>query len=130
MEKEKIVFFDGICNLCTSSVQFLLKYNRKQNLKFVALQSEYFVSRYPEDAKSIASILYLSQGILYRESTAILKISQELVFPLSLFSLFLFVPRIVRDFFYRIVAKRRYQIFGKRENCYLPTPELEKRFLN
>ncbi len=130
MEKEKIVFFDGICNLCNSSVQFLLKYNHKKNLKFAALQSIYFRTHFPNEVSNMESILYFSDGMLYRESTAIIKITKELVFPLSLASVMLILPARFRDFFYRMVAKHRYRFFGKREVCYFPSPDLEERFLH
>ena len=130
MEKEKIVFFDGVCNLCTASVQFLIKYNKTKNLKFAPLQSIYFQERYPEESKQLDSILFLREGVLYRESTAVLLLSRELIFPLSLFYYFVFIPRFLRDLVYRMIAKRRNFLFGQSDTCYLPTPELQNRFLN
>jgi predicted DCC family thiol-disulfide oxidoreductase YuxK len=129
MEKVKIVFFDGVCNLCTYSVQFLLQANLKKNLKFASLQSNAFRSLAPEESESLSSIVYSLDGKLFRESEAILLIAKELRFPYYFFSIFLIVPSWIRDTIYRYVAKHRYKWFGKKEVCYVPTPELSERFI-
>ncbi len=130
MEKEKIVFFDGVCNLCIGSVQFLLRFNRSKSLTFASLQSEYFQRKFPNFSGEFNSILYYKDGVLKANSTAVLEICRELVFPFSMGSGFLILPVSFRDFFYRWIATHRYSIFGKREVCYLPTEELTSRFLN
>jgi predicted DCC family thiol-disulfide oxidoreductase YuxK len=128
MEKEKIVFFDGVCNLCTASVQFLLRTNRKKNLKFAPLQSDYFHKQFPNHPYELESILYFVDGKLFAESTAVILICRELIFPLPLILVLLVIPRFFRDLVYRMIARSRYRIFGKKETCYLPTPELLSRF--
>ncbi|TGK84391.1 DUF393 domain-containing protein [Leptospira montravelensis] len=131
-EKSKIVFFDGVCHLCMGSVQFLLKRNQKENLYFSAIGSEVFHSLIPINmvSKLPDSILYWKEGELYVESDAILQLVTELKFPWFLLIGFRFVPRFIRNFLYRYIAKHRYNWFGKAEVCMIPSPNIKKRFLD
>ncbi|MDZ4727559.1 MAG: DCC1-like thiol-disulfide oxidoreductase family protein [Leptospira sp.] len=129
-EKEKIVFFDGDCNLCSGTVQFLIRTNAKNNLKFAALQSVYFQEHFPTLKDKRESVLYLSDGILYSKSDAALQITRELKFPFYLLFFFKIIPRLIRDFFYQIIAKYRYFIFGTRSSCLISIPNYTDRFLS
>ncbi|EMY68284.1 thiol-disulfide oxidoreductase DCC family protein [Leptospira vanthielii] len=131
-EKSKIVFFDGVCHLCMGSVQFLLKQNKKENLYFSAIGSETFLALLPKDSypQLPDSILYWKEGKLYLESDAILQVTRELQFPWPLFFGFWFFPRFLRNPIYRYIAKHRYEWFGKAESCMVPSPNIQKRFLN
>ncbi|AVQ13235.1 PF04134 family protein [Leptospira santarosai] len=130
--KLPIVFFDGVCNLCNASVLFFLDRNRKENLRFASLQSsiaEKILGKKTEWNDSPSSVLFLENGILYRKSTAIIKICAHLTFPWSLFSLFLWIPSFVRDFVYDWIARNRYRWFGRLDSCRIPDPSLKSRFL-
>lgn len=130
-----VLFFDGVCNLCNGSVNFVIDRDPKGIIAFAALQSEaatrllgeHGVTVGPSD--SYASMVLLENGVVYTHSTALLRAAKHLTFPWSLASVFLIVPRFVRDAVYSFVAKRRYAWFGKSEVCRVPTPELKARFL-
>ncbi|WP_108959607.1 thiol-disulfide oxidoreductase DCC family protein [Leptospira ellinghausenii] len=132
MEKRKIVFFDGVCHLCMGSVQFLLKHNKTESLSFSAIGSKTFLELIPEPVRNSLpdSILYWKEGTLYQESDAILGITKELTLPWRLGVFFWMVPRSLRNLLYRLIAKHRYQWFGKAETCMVPKPELKQRFLD
>ncbi len=127
---EKIVFFDGVCNLCNSTVQWLIKHDKNNQLKFSSLQSNYAQQHItsPELLK-IDSIMYLVDGKFYVKSGAVLRILKSLPFPYSLGIVFLIVPTFISNFVYDWVAKNRYKWFGKRASCMIPTQELKGKFL-
>jgi predicted DCC family thiol-disulfide oxidoreductase YuxK len=126
-----IIFFDGVCNLCNASVQFILKRDHTQVFLFAPLQGETFATlNIPEKEKLPDSIILLENGKLYAESDAVLHIARRLSLPWRYLALpgWLF-PRFVRDPIYRLIARNRYRWFGKKDACYLPTSELKARFL-
>lgn len=127
---EKIVFFDGVCNLCNSTVQWLIQHDKNNQLKFSSLQSGFAKQRItsPELLKS-DSIIYLVDGKFYAKSGAVLRILLSLSFPYSLGSVLLVFPGFIRNFVYDWVAKNRYKWFGKRDTCMIPTQELKSKFL-
>jgi len=127
-----IVLFDGVCNLCSSSVQFILKHNRKQNLKFASLQSDFGqdqLSKFQLPAE-VRTIMFIKNGNAYLRSSAVLEICRELnaLYPLLYF--LKIVPRFFRDGVYDFIARHRYQWFGKKEECWLPAPEFSRRFIS
>lgn len=129
---KKIVFSDGVCNLCNSSVDLILKMNSKQNLYFASLQSDFakdFFERFNFENKNLRSIIFYSEGKLYFKSTAVLKICKELNGIYFYFSFLEILPECLRDYFYEAIAKRRYRIFGKQETCRIPTENEISRFL-
>lgn len=134
MNKENhIVLFDGVCNLCESSVQFILKHDKKKLFRFASLQSDYsrdLLTRFHKDPSQLTSVVLVHNGEVYTKSTAVLKVLKILGFPWSVLSVFLVVPARLRNFIYDFVAARRYQWFGRKNECWLPTPELKERFLD
>lgn len=128
-----IILFDGVCNLCNGFVQFVIQNDKKHKFKFASLQSEYAASL-PElkdkIGSSLSTVVLQTGNQNYFKSTAALKIARLLPFPISVAYLFIIVPISVRDAVYNWVASNRYRWFGKRNECWLPTPELKKRFLN
>lgn len=133
MENRKIIFFDGVCNLCSGSVQFLLKRNPKEDLYFSPIGSQTFAKiklSCAETAVLPDSILFYDGITLRVESDAVLHLSQYLKFPYSCLFYLSIVPKIIRDRVYRFIAKNRYQWFGKTEFCMVPSPNLKKRFLD
>jgi predicted DCC family thiol-disulfide oxidoreductase YuxK len=125
IKAELVILFDGICNLCNSSVQFVITHNSKGNFKFAALQSS-IGQLY---LHQLHSVILIKNGILFQKSSAALEIARDLdgLWP-ALYGLKI-VPRILRDGVYMFVAKNRYTWFGKQDACMMPTPELKSRFI-
>lgn len=132
-DSRSIVLFDGVCNLCHASVQFLLDRDPKAQFVFASLQSpigQALCSHHGINALALDSLVLIESSTAYRHSTAALRIAQHLPFPWFLFTAFLLLPRFFRDPFYRWIAKHRYRFFGKQEACRLPDPSLRSRFLS
>ncbi len=132
-ENKKIILFDGVCNLCNSSVQYVIKHDKEGIFMFAALQNEVgqqIIKKYDIDTKKTDSILLYTpkEGISYK-STAALKIACHLDFPNNILSVFLIVPAFIRNWVYDYIAKNRYKWYGKKESCMIPTPELKSKFL-
>lgn len=130
---ERVIFFDGICNLCNASVQFAIERDKKNLFKFTALQGEYAKAVLPKfnvDLSQLNSIILLEDGQLYTKSTAALKIARKLNGLWPALYVFILVPKFIRDWFYDIIAKNRYKWWGRQESCWLPTPELKQRFID
>jgi predicted DCC family thiol-disulfide oxidoreductase YuxK len=133
LEHQRIILFDGVCNLCNGSVVFILQRENSPIFKFASIQSqagkELLAScGLPSDYDQ--AIVFIDRGKVYLGSTAALKIGQQLRFPWSILSYAgLFVPRFVRDWVYNQIAAHRYQWFGKRDICMVPTESLKARFL-
>lgn len=128
-----ILLFDGVCNLCSSSVQFVLKRNKKGNLRFASLQSEFGQkalenSQLPSDY--INSLVLLEGGKTYVKSDAALRLSKHLNGLWKIGTIFLVVPRFIRNPIYDLIAKYRYNWFGKKDVCWIPKPEWKDRFLD
>jgi len=126
-----IVFFDGVCNLCQGSVRYLIKHDKKGVLKFASLQGNYAKDFINEtEIQSMQSILFFDGKMLYKKSTAVLKLSSLLGGWHQLLLLGYILPRFFRDWLYNIVAKNRYRWFGKKDQCMLPSKGFENRFLD
>ena len=127
-----IVLFDGVCNLCNGSVQFLLKRDPEGRFRFAALQSDAGRSLLAEhglDPDALSSVVLIEDGKVWKESSAALRIARHLPGAWKLLRVFAAVPRPLRDAVYRWIARNRYRWFGKTESCWLPTPDLKARFL-
>ncbi|MBP9793990.1 MAG: DUF393 domain-containing protein [Flavobacterium sp.] len=129
---KKIILFDGVCNLCNSSVQYIIKRDSKDVFRFVSLQSELGqeILQYLGIAnRNIDSIVLYEPGrAYYYKSGAIIEIAKEMPY-LSWFTIFRFVPTSLRDTLYDFIAKNRYKWYGKQESCMIPTTELKAKFL-
>ena len=126
-----IILFDGICNFCNDSVNFIIRRDSDERFKFAPLQSEIgqeLREKY-RIAPDVDSIVLIEDGMAFTHSTAGLRIAKSLGGILSLAYVFIILPGFIRDFFYRTFAKNRYRLFGKKEVCMIPTPEVRKRFL-
>jgi predicted DCC family thiol-disulfide oxidoreductase YuxK len=133
IRQQRIILFDGVCNLCNSSVIFILQHEPEPVFKFASIQSETGKKLlawcgYPRDYSE--AVILIDHGETYSGSTAALKIGQSLKFPWSfLASVGLIVPKFVRDWVYNQIGRHRYQWFGKRDICMIPTENLRSRFL-
>jgi predicted DCC family thiol-disulfide oxidoreductase YuxK len=126
------VFFDGVCNLCNWSVRFIIKRDPRGQFRFAALQSDAaraLLAKAGVDGQAGDTMLLLEDGRLFDRSTAALRIARRLRFPWRLAYGLIILPRPLRDWLYRIIARHRYRWFGKRDVCMVPTPELQSRFV-
>ena len=130
---QRIILFDGVCNLCNASVNFIIDRDPKQKFKFAALQSDLgqlFLIQNNFDTQKFDSIVLVENGKVFQKSTAALRIAKELKGAWGiLYYAFIWIPPFVRNIFYNLIAKYRYVFFGKSESCRMPTPELKARFL-
>ncbi len=131
---KKIILFDGVCNLCNSSVNKLIKWDKKDIFLFASLQSDYgqkLISNLNIDTSEIDSIILYEPGVSYDiKSTAILKITNTLGGFWKLMSVFFILPAGFRNIIYDFIARNRYKWYGKKESCMIPTPELKAKFLD
>ena len=130
---KKIILFDGICNLCNSAVQFVIKRDKEAVFRFAALQSEIgkkLIAERNIDTNKVDSIILIEPGIAYYiKSTAALKISTSFGGLWSLSTILMWLPEGFRNIVYDFIAKNRYKWYGKKDQCMIPTPELKARFL-
>lgn len=132
MADQPIIFFDGVCNLCNASVQFVIAHDKKDQFKFTALQGDYAKEVLPKsnvDLEKLNTILLLEDGKLYTKSSAALRVARKLNGLIPLLYAFIIVPKFIRDWIYDIIAKNRYQWWGRQESCWVPTPELKSKFI-
>lgn len=130
---KKIILFDGVCNLCNSAVQFLIKHDKKDAFRFVSLQSELGLSiiKYIgiDTSKVDSMILYEPNVAYYYKAEAAIKISGLIGGIYSLFRIFSILPNGILNKIYDYIARNRYKWFGKKESCMIPTPNLAAKFL-
>ena len=139
-----VVLFDGVCNFCDASVNFIIEHDKSGYFKFAPLQSGegsrlanefgFESAAAPQestesDLVEIDSVILVEDGKAYTHSTAALRILKRLGAPWSWIYFFVIVPRQVRDWAYRLFARYRYRIFGRKDQCMLPSPEVRARFL-
>lgn len=132
MDKHKIILFDGICNLCNSSVNFIIGRDKKNVFKFAAMQSEAgqsLMTKFNLSLNEFYSVILIDNEKYYTSSTAVLRIAKELGFFWNILYVFIIVPTPVRNFFYNLIARNRYRWFGKKDSCRIPTLELKEKFL-
>lgn len=131
MPEHPLVLFDGVCNYCNSVVNYAIRNDRHAKLRFAPLQSE-LGEKMRKDFNVdplIDSVIFIEKGVVYTYSDAALRIAGYLDWPARSLKLLLFVPRFIRQPFYRWVARNRYKWFGKKEACMIPTAEQRSRFL-
>lgn len=132
-EHKELILFDGVCNLCNSSVTYVIKHDKKNRFMFAPLQGEAgkaIIEQFNIDTSKTDSILLYSpsKGIKTKSSAA-LTIASKLGFPRNLLSVFYIIPPIMRNWVYDFVARNRYVWYGKQDACMIPTPELQAKFL-
>ncbi len=128
-----ILFFDGVCNLCEGFVQWVIKRDPNGTIYYASLQSDFakaFTASTDLKVEDVSSVILYHQGRFYTESDAPLQLAALLGFPWKLVYPFVIIPRIIRDNIYRWIASNRYRWYGKKEQCMIPTPALQRRFLD
>jgi len=127
-----VILFDGVCNLCNGSVQFVLKRDSKGYFKFASLQSDAgqeLLKKYNLPTEGFNSFVLIENDKAYLKSSGALRVARRLNGAWPLLYGFMIVPAFIRNFFYNSLAKNRYRWFGKKEACMLPLPEWKERFL-
>ncbi|MCF6212428.1 MAG: DCC1-like thiol-disulfide oxidoreductase family protein [Flavobacteriaceae bacterium] len=133
LKNDSVILFDGICNLCNTSVHFIIKHDKKKYFLFASLLSDaatkILLHLNQKYLKNYDSMVLVLKGKVYTKSTAALLIAKRLNGPIKLLYLFIIIPKPLRDFLYNIVAKNRYKWFGKKDGCRRPSSQTADRFL-
>ena len=128
-----VILFDGVCNLCTASVQYVIKHDPNHIFRFASLQSGFgkkILAEFNRPADDLNSFILFNSNKIYDRSTAALMVAKKLKGPVSLLYIFIILPKFIRDFVYGFIAKHRYKWFGKKTACWLPTPGLTQLFVD
>jgi predicted DCC family thiol-disulfide oxidoreductase YuxK len=130
--KPILILFDGVCNLCNGFVQFVIKRDPEGKFRFASLQSDFGRSqliRHNINPDSLHSIIVIDRDFARQRSDAALHIARHLGGPWKLLAVFRFLPRFLRDAGYNLIASHRYGMFGRKDSCMIPTPDLKERFI-
>lgn len=133
MSNKPIILFDGVCNLCNNSVQFVIQHDKTDKFSFAALQSETgqaLLKQYGLPAQGFDSFVLVQNEKVFLKSTAALHVAKQLDGPAKLLFGFIIVPAFIRNAVYNLIANNRYKWFGKKDHCMIPTPALKAKFLN
>jgi len=129
---QPLILFDGVCNLCNASVNFIIKRDNYQHFKFASIQSDagkQILLQHNKKKHSLTSIILIYNNTLYYKSTAILKLLYILGGIYSLSVIGYLIPKKLRDWLYDYIAKNRYKWYGKSKSCMMPSTQLKQRFL-
>jgi predicted DCC family thiol-disulfide oxidoreductase YuxK len=127
-----LILFDGVCNLCNGLVQFIIRRDPKAKFKFASLQSDVgrsLLKQFNIDPDLLHSIVVIDNDVAFQRSDAALRIANYLGGGWKILKVFNILPKFFRDACYNAVAANRYRIFGKKDSCMIPTPELKERFI-
>ena len=127
-----IILFDGVCNFCNASINFIIDRDSKSIFKFAALQSESgqdILKKYGFKTSNFDSIIVIDENVIYQKSDAALEIARRMDGFWKFFYVLKIIPAFLRNPMYDLIAKNRYRIFGKTDACRIPTPKLKARFL-
>jgi len=129
---QQVILFDGVCNFCNASINFVIDHDPQKHFKFASLQSDFgyeVLKKYGRNTSDFDSVILLKNNRLYIKSEAALEIAKDLSGFWKYLSVFSILPTFILDFFYDLIAKNRYKLFGKSEVCRMPSPDLKERFL-
>jgi predicted DCC family thiol-disulfide oxidoreductase YuxK len=132
MDYNQIIIFDGICNFCNGAVNFIIRRDSRAAFKFAPIQSkeaQELLQKYQIPEAGYDSFVLIKNGQPFLRTNAALEITKDLDGFWFMFRAFKIVPAVVRDYFYRILARNRYTLFGKRAACMMPKKEVRDRFL-
>lgn len=131
-DQRPIILFDGVCNLCNGSVQFIIKRDPTAKFRFASLQSNYAKALLKDlgmSGEHLYSIILVKNTMTHDRSDALLEITRELNGAWPILYVFRFLPKVLRDRLYEFVAANRYKWFGRKDSCMIPTADLRERFL-
>ena len=132
-DQKSIIFFDGVCNLCNASIDFVIRHDTNDRFLVGALQDELsrrILSNYQVDPNYLDSLVLLENGEIFYRSTAALKIAKKLTGFAPLLYPLILLPKFLRDPVYDWIGRNRYRWYGKKSTCRLPTPEEKAKFLS
>lgn len=132
MPDKSIILFDGVCNVCNGFVNFLIPRDKKDKFQYGSLQSlkvKEMLQQYHYNPDDLSTVILIEKDKLYSQSTAVLKILRQMSGAWPLMYAFIIVPKAIRDFAYQQIARNRYKLFGKKDSCMVPTPELRAKFV-
>lgn len=127
-----VILFDGVCNFCNGTVNFLIRQDKKKKLRFAALQSEAgqrMLEEHHLPAHDFDSFILVENSKVYKSSTAALRVAMHLRWYWKWAQIFWILPAFIRNALYNVIARNRYKWFGRKEACMIPTPEVKERFL-
>jgi|TARA_B110000908_G_C10266295_1_gene464303 predicted DCC family thiol-disulfide oxidoreductase YuxK len=130
---QPLVLFDGVCNLCNSSVQYVIKHDRYNKFKFASLQSDAakeILLQFNENNSDLNSIILIDNNKIFKKSLAVLRLLKILGGVYTLLYIFIIIPKPLRDWVYDYIAKNRYKWYGKKDSCMIPTKELKNKFID
>ena len=133
MTAHGIVLFDGVCNFCNASVNFIIRHDRRDSFRFAPLQSDKgaeLQARYGLDPKALDALILIESSRAYVKSDAALRVTRRLGGVYAVLYALIAIPPLIRDFFYDWFARRRYRWFGKKEECTAPLAEVRGKFLS
>jgi predicted DCC family thiol-disulfide oxidoreductase YuxK len=129
---DSLVVFDGVCNLCSALVQFVIRHDPAAKFRFAAIQSEIgreISQSYGLDPADLQTFVFISDGKMHVRSDAAIEVVSRFGGAWRFFTVFRLVPRVARDWIYSVIARNRYRWFGRKDVCMIPTPEIKERFL-
>lgn len=135
LKDKQLILFDGVCNLCNSSVLYVIKRDKRNKFLFAPLQSkigETIIKEFNIDTTETDSIILYNpeNQKIYSKSTAALHIAKSLNSLVKLLAIFFIIPSFIRNWVYDFIARNRYRWYGKKDACMIPTPELKAKFLD
>ena|SRR5665647_61240 len=133
MNQNPIILFDGVCNLCNSAVQFIIRHDPDRKFLFASLQSEpgqQLLKQYHLPLQQFNSFILLQDEKIFSKSTGALKVARQIKGAWRWVYIFIIIPKFIRDALYTWIAQNRYKWFGKKDTCMIPSPELKARFLS
>jgi predicted DCC family thiol-disulfide oxidoreductase YuxK len=131
LNSNPVILFDGVCNLCNSSVLFVIQHDPKKQFRFASLQGDYgqqILKRFQLPSNTLNSFILLKDDQIFTHSTGALKVAKELSGAWPLLYVFIIVPAFIRNAVYQFIANNRYKWFGKKESCMVPNPALKALF--
>ena len=129
---DNLILFDGVCNLCSALVQFVIRHDPAAKFRFAAIQSEIggeIFQSHGLDPADLQTFVFVSNGQVFLRSDAAIEVVSRLGGAWRIFRIFRFVPKVLRDAIYSFIARNRYRWFGRKEVCMVPTAEIKERFL-
>ena len=132
LENKGLVLFDGVCQFCNSSVNFMIRKDNTDYFRFLPLQSELgqkIIKQFNLDPENLQTVILLENKRIYTRSTAALRIARKLKGGWKLFYGFVIIPAFIRDAVYNVISRNRYKWWGKHDSCMVPTPDVKKKFL-
>ncbi len=133
LENHPVILFDGVCNLCNASVQYVIKHDPKHIFRFASLQSSFaekILLKHNLPLNNYNSFILLHNNQIYTRSAAALLVAKQLRGFIRFLYVFIIVPKFIRDAVYNIIANNRYKWFGRKNECWIPTPELKSLFID